>query len=57
MNAVTFGVYSIGMPEATARQSRKQITEQLYLTRPSPYQDQDLADIMADIYRQTAGGQ
>ena len=50
MNAVTFNVYSIGMPEATAKAIAKVITDKFYFTRPSPYQDQDLTDIMNDVH-------
>lgn len=56
MNAVTFSVYSIGMPEATAKAIAKVVTDKYAFTKPSPYQDQDLTDIMNEINSQTAGG-
>lgn len=54
MNAVTFGVYSVGMPEATAKAIATVVTDLFAFTKPSPYQDQDLADIMNDFARQSA---
>jgi len=56
MNAVTFGVYSIGMPEATAKAIAKVVTDKFAFTKPSPYQDQDLADIMNDFAQKSVFG-
>lgn len=53
MNAVTFGVYSPFMPEATAKAIATRVTELFAFTKPSPYQDQDLADIMLEFQQQT----
>lgn len=49
MNYVTFGVISPFMPDATAVIVAKQISDFFAFTKPSAYQDQDLADIMYDI--------
>jgi hypothetical protein len=49
MNAVTFGVYSTFMPEPTAKAIAKAVTDLFAFTKPSPYQDQDLADLMLDF--------
>ena len=54
MHAVTFGVYSVGMPQATAKAIAKVVTDMFAFTKPSPYQDQDFADIMADIAARAA---
>jgi hypothetical protein len=49
MNAVTFGVYSIGMPQATSQAIAKQITDVWGFTKPNPYTDQEMNEIMAVI--------
>lgn len=49
MNAVTFGVYSIGMPQATSQVIAKKITDVWGFTKPNPYSDQEMNEIMAVI--------
>jgi hypothetical protein len=51
LNYVTFGVISPFMSDATATVLAKQISDFFALTKPAPYQDQDLADLMYDFGR------
>lgn len=53
MNAVTFGIYSTFMPDATAKAIAKKVTDFYAFTKPAPYQDQDLADIMLELSGQS----
>jgi hypothetical protein len=46
MNAVTFGVYSTFMPDATAKAIAKAVTDLFAFTKPSPFRIGTLADIM-----------
>ena len=48
MNAVTFGVYSVGMPQGHHRQS-KEGHGPLGIYKPNPYTDQEMNEIMAVI--------
>ena len=56
MNAVTFGVYSLGMSTTSSTAIAKQVTDLMGFTKPSAYQNQDLIDITNKITTQTASG-
>ena len=49
MNAVTFGVYSVGMPQVTSQTIAKKVTDLWGFTKPNPYTDQEMNEIMAVI--------
>ena len=56
LKAVTFGIYDPAISPAAAEAIAKQITDLYGLTRPAPYEDADLTDIVTAITSQTAGG-
>jgi len=49
MSYVTFGTLSPYMPATTAQAVAKKVADLYAFTKPSAYQDQDLADILYDI--------
>lgn len=56
LNAVTFGIYDPQLSPAASEAIAKQVSDLYGLTRPSPYQSQDLNDIVNAITTQSAGG-
>ena len=56
MNAVTFGVYSLGMSTTASAEVAKKVTDLFAFTKPSPYQNEDLNDITNKIMTQSTGG-
>lgn len=56
MNAVTFGVYNLGLSATASAEIAKRVTDLYGFTKPSPYQDDDLYAIANAVLAGTQGG-